>query len=318
MCFQGSHDCPAIQSKVDTLQQNNIALLSGSVWLCHECLNKANPVAPRKSKSRHNSISSTLTASATNSRAQSPTPPLTEEQRSVIEHQHERDEVEEHQAPVCEKYKIGKCPHGMRGNKIIDDAKCPKSHPKRCLRFCRNGKSGKYGCKRGDSCKFYHPVLCKYSVQRHICTNKSCTFVHLKGTKRSQSQAPQGENNTSANARAVSQQGRSRTLSQRSQTNHGPSGNNTADPDVNSGHFLELKNVVQLMNNNLQQQQQELSFLRSNLMQFRQFQMQPHPPHLPSPLSNPMHLIHQNPSVQTPLAQSMMPPTITFIPPSSC
>ena len=315
MCFQGSHDCTAIKSKVETLKQHNIVLPSGSVWLCHDCHKGSNPVVPRKSKSRHISISSTPTVSAPNSRAPSPQSRAGHQQEH---HQDENEEEDELPVNVCEKYKVGKCPHGMRGNKIIDGAKCPKSHPKRCYKFCRNGKTGRYGCKKGDNCDFHHPVLCKYSVQKHLCTNAECTFVHLKGTKRKQSQAPQDMNSTIP----ASQQGRSRTLSQISRVqNVATSGHQATDSSINSSHFLELKNVVQLMSNNLQQQQQEMTLLRSNLMQFHQLQMQHPPIHPPPlPLNHPMNpqALYQHIPVQNHAVPSMIPPTMTFIPQSSC
>ena len=36
----------------------------------------------------------------------------------------------------------------------------------------------------GSNCKFYHPILCRYSVRERLCTNEKCTFVHLTGTRR--------------------------------------------------------------------------------------------------------------------------------------
>ena len=190
------------------------------------------------------------------------------------------------------------------------------AHPKRCIKFCRNGKSGKFGCNKGMDCTYYHPVLCKYSVQKRVCTNKECTFVHLKGTKRQLTQISQGE----AATRSTSEQGRVRTFSQRSHVTNAYDDKKSSNPKVNSDHFLELKNIVQLMNNNLVQQQQEISSLRSSVVQVHQFQMQ-FPSHPPPPLTaqnNPMSHLYQPNLVQNHPIQHMVPPTMTFIPQSSC
>ena len=64
MCFQVSHDCSAIKEKYQTLSEASIALLSGHVWLCSDCMISSNPVKPRKFKSRHNSITRTDAALA--------------------------------------------------------------------------------------------------------------------------------------------------------------------------------------------------------------------------------------------------------------
>ena len=92
---------------------------------------------------------------------------------------------------ICQKYKSGKCPHGVRGNKLVNGSKCEKEHPKRCFKYCRYGDKHRHGCKEESSCEYFHPSLCKFSVQKRICTNKDCTFVHLKGTRRNESNPDQ-------------------------------------------------------------------------------------------------------------------------------
>ena len=82
---------------------------------------------------------------------------------------------------VCFKYKKGVCPHGLRGNKLINGMKCKYAHPIRCKYFCRSGPTG---CRKGENCNFFHPILCKFSVKEKICVNEKCTYIHLKGTTR--------------------------------------------------------------------------------------------------------------------------------------
>ena len=84
----------------------------------------------------------------------------------------------------CKLYRIGQCPHGISGKTEVDGFRCKFTHRKRCRKFCKFGTKHKYGCKNGNNCDYFHPVLCKYSVQRGLCTNLECKFAHLKGTKR--------------------------------------------------------------------------------------------------------------------------------------
>ena len=89
-----------------------------------------------------------------------------------------------HNKEICEKYRHGKCPHGINGNKIFEGKTCSYSHPNRCFKFCRYGSAHQWGCSFGSSCKYFHPILCKNSARYGSCTNQSCTYVHLVGTNR--------------------------------------------------------------------------------------------------------------------------------------
>ena len=85
---------------------------------------------------------------------------------------------------VCEEYKRGKCPHGISGKRVVAGKTCSLRHPKLCKRFLKNGPNSRYGCKQGDKCTHFHPILCRNSVQKRLCLNQTCTFMHIKGTKR--------------------------------------------------------------------------------------------------------------------------------------
>ena len=76
----------------------------------------------------------------------------------------------------------GKCPHGLTG------AKCDYKHRRQCHRYRSFGTKDMHraGCHFGDKCNFLHPKLCQNSVKMKMCLNDSCTFVHLKYTKRIQ------------------------------------------------------------------------------------------------------------------------------------
>ena len=81
-------------------------------------------------------------------------------------------------------YKAGKCPPGISGKKKVNDKVCEHHHPKRCNRFCKFGPYSRFGCNKRKDCKFFHPVLCKYSVKHGECLDPACTYTHLKGTRR--------------------------------------------------------------------------------------------------------------------------------------
>ena len=296
MCFQGAHDCAPSKTKNDAMLEHSITLPAGMVWLCHDCHKNSNPVIPRRSRLRHTSNSGTTTPA--NSRAPSPSP-----QPTIAEHL--SDSQDNILPPICDKYRTGKCPHGLRGNKLVDGHKCPKSHPKRCIKFCKNGKNGRYGCSKGENCKYYHPVLCKFSLRNRICTNKECTFVHLKGTKREQPLPDQEPSRAINNASRQMPRPTEPNVAQHS-TNH--------DLGINSNHFLELKSVVELMSKNLQQQQQDLASLRSNILQVQQF----HIPHLPPMNQTPQPFMSNPLQPQNPAYPQMIQPTMPFIHQSSC
>lgn len=311
MCFQGSHNCSAMKSKAEALSQVSGPLPAGSIWLCHQCLDKSNPVIPRKTKSRHDSVS--------RSRANSVTQPNTESRPSSVS----PDNESRNQPPpgnVCERYKSGKCPHGIRGNKLVGGQKCSMGHPKRCIKYCRNGSQGKYGCKRGEQCKYFHPKLCKHSLQKRPCLNAQCTFVHLPGTKR-ESEVPR-ESGNERNDRNRNDRDRNRVRSAPPRREYIQADPNTPTPtnSINSKHFLELRTLVETMNNNFHQ---EIASLRASMYQAQksQFCNMPPPP-----------VINQSPLINFPSAPSMsnplqlqqqaycqaFPPSMTYIPPSSC
>jgi len=157
--------------------------------------------------------------------------------------------VSANQEKICEKYKRGKCPHGLRGNKKVNGQACEFQHPKYCSKFCRFGTQKKFGCSRGSECKFLHPILCKFSVKKKMCTNAECTYIHLKGTRRKE-----GENYQSQK-KAGDRPG---TVKNKARTDPPNSTGSTND----SNHFLELKRLVDTMQTSFLR---EIAEIRSSL-----------------------------------------------------
>lgn len=273
MCFQVSHNCAAIREKHQALSEASIALLSGHVWLCSDCIKSSNPVKPRKSKSRHNSLtkpdqalsrirdelqSQQLTISSPT--VLSPLQPPANDREvplDLAEDLHQRL-LEASQGQICSKYKQGKCPHGLRGSKSVNGKKCEFDHPKRCFKYCSFGATSK-GCKSGANCEYFHPIICKHSLSRRVCTNKDCTFVHLKGTKRTeptQTNLPDSSNPRKKPDRSVK-----------------------GGSDSSEKHFLELKRLVSEMTSNFNQ---EISNIKASLLHVqmnapKNAHFQPHP-----------------------------------------
>ena len=155
---------------------------------------------------------------------------------------------------VCEKYKRGKCPHGLKGKKEHNGQICEFEHPKYCVKYCRNGTQQKFGCNRGSNCKFCHPVLCKFSVKSKLCTNSDCTFIHLKGTRRKENGASREVTDT----RAVPPKNNSKPHSATNSTDH----------------FLELKRLVDTMQSSFLR---EIADIRSSLHPYPQYHFPRHP-----------------------------------------
>ena len=83
--------------------------------------------------------------------------------------------------PTCSFYERNKCRFGISGKG------CKYFHPKMCQRLLSHGSSKLKGCNKGGKCKYFHPPMCSKSMSKRICTNLECAYMHIKGTKRSQS-----------------------------------------------------------------------------------------------------------------------------------
>lgn len=263
LCFRGSHCCDPIKEKHKAISGQTLP--SGFIWLCKLCVEDNNPVNPRKSKSRHNSVSKVehVRSRMNSGTDQTPVIPKLPPQGLSLEEQEklrkefilqlevdddpDKDERVPRYQNVCKLYKQGKCPHGIRGNKLIQGVKCPKEHPKKCFKYMKFGSTGR-GCVKSDSCDYYHPTLCKYSVRNRKCTNESCSFPHLRGTVR--------RNNSGQKA------------VHRSNSSQKPKNDKKAEVPSPQNHFLELKKLVETMNYKFQE---ELNMIKSSLSPQHQY-----------------------------------------------
>ena len=111
-------------------------------------------------------------------------------------------QIQREEAGICPQYKQGFCPHGISGNTLYQGSKYLLHHPKRCKPFCRYGSKHRYGCSQ-TQCPKFHPTLCPDSVSKKECFSPSCTYPHLKGTKRKpgQGRQPRSDRDKTRNSR---------------------------------------------------------------------------------------------------------------------
>ena len=199
-CERGSHNCSTLSDFHLSLPQR---IPTGFLWFCSDCCSdfltskvqpsqveltgaaSTNEIISSQQSNSFDAISMT-TVPVSGDRNDAESDQISD---SILE---QRSPVNNADAPrnvtkVCTLYKKGICPHGLKGNKVIDGKKCILSHPKTCMIYAAYGSKDPRGCKLGSSCTYFHPVLCRYSVKSRRCTNEKCTFVHLKGTKREKS-----------------------------------------------------------------------------------------------------------------------------------
>ena len=137
---------------------------SSYVWLCKSCKESGEPNASRKRKTPHDSVNITDPAilsrlnadTISSSQVSSPRNETLEsfkqnqEKLNLNDLNSKLDKVVRER--VCEKYKRGKCPHGLRGKKEHDGRVCEFEHPRYCDKYCRFGTQRKFGCNKGSSC----------------------------------------------------------------------------------------------------------------------------------------------------------------------
>ena len=84
---------------------------------------------------------------------------------------------------VCKFYKNGDCKFGTN---------CRLEHPKFCKKFVKHGlqRHNQSGCD--SKCGKLHPNACRSSLRTKECDREKCRFFHIKGTKNTFKQSPEG------------------------------------------------------------------------------------------------------------------------------
>lgn len=283
LCYQGSHNCEALKSKVPS---ESIILPTGTIWFCKSCYDLNTPFKQNKSKSKPtNDFSSSLPTDLNRHHEHVSCSGRIELQ---VEKQQSEPEpntntnlnpthpVQMINNDICELYILGKCPHGISGNKLHNGVKCNKQHPKRCKRFMKNGVHNRYGCTKGDRCTLYHVIHCTSSLNNKTCYLKDCTFVHLAGTKRKKDSVnPQSSSKVASSDQLQSspqsspqpQNSEGNTHSQNRGENSRHSvrkaKSNTQQNPTNDTSFLELRKLLTDFQDNVQK---EMCTIRASIM----------------------------------------------------
>ena len=107
---------------------------------------------------------------------------------------------------LCPMLVDGNCPHGAAGKE------CEFLHLKKCFKYADFGTRDmhKGGCRFGNECWYYHPTLCRNSVELKTCLNDNCQYAHLKFTKRKKPiDRSDGRNNSRSYSNSQYQQSKS-------------------------------------------------------------------------------------------------------------
>ena len=250
-CFQGAHSCEAYKLFHQTISQSKIP--SGFVWLCTNCYEQQKPLASRKDRSRHVSgANSSLCCSRHTSDSQRVNQPskllldvdkVISPTRVNVKTNASEDTHSESKGNICPNFVQWKCPHGIRGNKLVNGSKCSLPHPKVCNRFWWHGSLGQYDCQGGDSCTSFHPTLCENVVKSGACSAKSCKLLHPLTFKKKTKIKPTGKDDQSNSS--------DRSIK-----------NNSSKLEKIQTNFLELKNLMVGMSTKFDALQKEVELLK--------------------------------------------------------
>ena len=250
LCLQGCHDCDSFQPRVSS---------ATSVWLCKACYEtnlsnqlQAKSKAPSKLASKQQSGANTPS-----SQNQKQHIPLDQNELQKKLSLVKAQENEQHSAnddksqlpnlrldEICSLLKLGKCPHGVSGKTPSNDqSACKMFHPPRCSKFIKNSTHKKFGCRRGDKCKFCHPQHCPTSLSDKSCYDEDCLLVHIVGTKRHKPKERESyRRDISGNRTSNDQRNRGNNNSKR--TRSSSQSHTKSTPQHENKDFLEIRSLL--------------------------------------------------------------------------
>lgn len=240
--------------------------------------------------------------------------------RSIHERRDDDDDEddEEDSRPVCQRYRKGVCPHGIRGDTLINGRKCNYSHPKRCQKCCHYGTDSTQGCDQGRECELMHPILCRYSLKYKQCTNRQCRYTHLRGTRRYQPKSHDNERYHSQNGYDNSHNSYNHHTTNYQDDSHSYERRRS----VNSAGYYSESDVIQ----NPPTHSPERSFLYQLSEQLKEMQKEikevkekihkpppnPHVTWFPTPMPAPQHPGQIRPQAVHQTVPNQIPPQQTF------
>ena len=293
-CGQGIHE-PCYRDISRT-----IASYPGIVYICANCIN------PSSKSSTQSQPSEEKDQLSQNSQENSQThlPAASQSPNRGANHSQlpfSPDDDKEHDMPLCQLYRRGACPHGITGLRKINGRVCNSAHPKRCQRWCQYGDDQEMGCSEGRDCERFHPILCKFSLKYKLCTNRSCKFNHVKGTRRYRPRTEEDQQVKENSNNYNQEQGRYPSNPHASTRTENRSFHNPAwDPKQShqsqkpvkvwdSQHALENPETIQL--SFLEEIKTQMREMQKEIKEMKENYRSPPIPFLPNPLLN----LHQNP-----------------------
>ena len=259
ICSRGSHSCDSVREFRASLPKD---LILGMVWLCDGCVDSTdakcdlimNDEEPSDLNADNDTIGNdNLTEAMSVSESSKAQVKITNglqfgASHPVLTSRRENNDIpksNDNLRNICPKYRRGVCPHGIRGNKLIEGVKCVFNHPKPCQKYCQFGSKGPGGCKDRRTCNLFHPVLCRYSLKNRLCVKEDCVFVHLKGTARKVSDTVSPSNKVG-------------------KSNHIEAGvksvdDKMADNNLQKSDFLVLKQMIEELQNRFMRELSQIS-----------------------------------------------------------
>ena len=167
---------------------------------------------------------------------------------------------------VCQRYRRGQCPHGLKGKALVEGKKCAYAHPSKCRKFLSAGNDKRFGCKEGKKCRFLHPILCPSSSGKGdaVCSKESCKLVHLRGA-RHDNVGPDSRGSQSTVATVASSVNDSGNTNNNGRKTNGKAATTAGTSSKND----QLERIEQMILSMKTAYDQELKDLRQELVQSR-------------------------------------------------
>ena len=312
-CGQGSHDC---KSFLESIKASVGTSPVGTAWLCHPCFSKdrleafpgydgtadensddefgmkISPAQNKKGKKKPKK--SNLGDETTTPVSEHPGPSqdgraLKLDLRVAEEAKDAGKTSKEKFENVCEAYKKKTCPHGRKGDQLVNGKPCPKNHPPTCTRFVSHGTTRRVGCTKGKDCPRYHPPICRGSELKRECLDQKCDRIHLKFTKRARET---GTGKDVARKQDRSQEKKSKEIPPKTSSNQNNTKTGLVDQDFllrALGTFREgmMQELLVAMDQRVQEQLEEFRVSMSPPGVVERFRQKSSPPLMDTPGSTP-------------------------------
>ena len=187
------HIC-SLPAHKDCIKEEHLQLGSGIVFLCQQCVihkgkttvivddASAKPPLPPPAKEEKDSETDTSSDSENENSSKDKKKERKKKSKPTHKNQHNSDSEEEPEClyeiteNTCKFFLKTSCKSGLLGRN------CKFDHLPTCNKLMRHGIRGPQGCKLGGDCQYYHPHMCRESLNFKTCSRQNCRYYHVKGT----------------------------------------------------------------------------------------------------------------------------------------